>query len=152
MKPVLTAKPVQGADVCSPHVRALEGTHGGIRKDPNGTYARPLGCVGHKYLHPTHAHPWRDAQRCMRGASMHAPHTRAIMVDPIGDSFTPPPRHLCPSWWGAYYIRGCICLRPLTFTVILAQNCFPWLLARILGGSLRAHPLLLPFFIFKLNF
>jgi hypothetical protein len=100
---------------------------GDARRSQGGPWrdlcAPPRVCGTRERLRPIHAHPWRDTRRRVQGASVRAPHARAIMADPIRDPFTPPPRRSRPLWWGTHYIRGHICLRPLVLPWSQACNC-----------------------------
>ena len=130
----------------APHkCNALKGTHGGIKRDPDRTRTGEVQMFA--------PHTDEPLMRCMEvcaGMSMCTLHARAIMAGSIKDLFAPPSRHLCPSWWGVYYISGYIRLH--IFTLISGLQLLPWLLVGILGGSLGTHPYLLPIFSFKLNF
>ena len=165
MGPVHTPRLCGAQTSICPQMRALEGMHGRVKWGPNRTRERLHRCVGYERPRSTHIHPWRDvwgghgrsltkpihASRPLQGTGVRTPHVCAFLnhhggfhqglVRACTKMFT-------PVIMKRVLYKGCICLHSLTFALISS----PRLLVGILGGSLRAHLHLLPFFSFKLNF
>jgi hypothetical protein len=168
--------PIAPVGACTEPVRARGGAHGtrscprGRARDPiapvgartapvrarggaYGTRSRPWGCAWDPFA-PAGGRTGSVRARSRRwGARMRACPARAHHD---GGSrrgcVRAPPRRARPLLWGAHYIRGRIRTRsPLPLDRGPATTS-PWLLARILGGSLFSTPTYCQFFPHKLNF
>jgi hypothetical protein len=124
------------------------------RRDP---CAPPGACGAHTCVSHTCA-PWRGRTS---GSGGDPDGTRACSTRPCGarhhDGFHRGPvrastEAFAPLMMGRALYKGAHTLTPPHFHLILGLQLLPWLLVRILGGSLGAHPHLFFFFFpHKLN-